>query len=89
MTRSRTYRRLAVAALILVLLLPSAAGAREPWTLLHSAGERNVFVALWDLVSQVFQGGSEKHRGQIDPDGLTGTVAEPDNDNRGQMDPNG
>jgi hypothetical protein len=89
MTRSRIYRRLAVAALILMLLLPSAAGAREPWALLHPAGERNVFVALWHIVSWVFQGGSEKNRGQIDPNGLTSTVVEPDNDHRGQMDPNG
>ena len=80
MLSSRWRRRLAVAALTIGLLLPSAAGARETWA---------PFTVLWDLVSRVFPSGEAKHRGQMDPDGLTGTSPGPENDNRGQMDPDG
>ncbi len=89
MVSSRWRCRLAAAALTTGLLLPSAAGAREPGGPFRTSLERNVFMVLWDLVSQAFQTGGAKNRGQIDPNGLTGTAPGSENDNRGQIDPDG
>jgi len=89
MTRYRSRSHLAAAVLAIGLLLPSAAGAQGRWALFPVAGERSVFAVLWDLASRLLQTTQAKNRDQMDPDGLTSTTVEPDNDHRGQIDPNG
>ena len=46
-----------------------------------------VLAVLWNFVSGLF--GETKNRGQMDPNGLTGTTADPGGEHRGQIDPNG
>jgi hypothetical protein len=88
MRGSRSQHRLAAIVLGLLLLLPSAAGARGSRARGPVPGERNVLAGLWDLVvSYVFPSTVEKNRGQMDPDGLT--AVDPGGEHRGQIDPDG
>ncbi|MBW8875971.1 MAG: hypothetical protein JF614_13475 [Acidobacteria bacterium] len=90
MTRNRLPCRLAAAALGLALLAPPAALAQGPRALVPNHGERSVLAALWDFVSGLFPSGETKNRGQMDPNGLTGTAtADPGGEHRGQIDPDG
>jgi hypothetical protein len=87
MTRNRMRRRLAAAALGLALLAPPAAMAQKLRPAISVHAERGVLAVLWNFVFSLF--GETKGRGQLDPNGLAGTTADPGGENRGQMDPNG
>jgi hypothetical protein len=89
MTRNRMRCRLAAAALGLALLAPPTAMAQRARVAVPAHAESGVLTFLWSFVSGLFTSGETKNRGQIDPDGLTGTTADPGGENRGQMDPNG
>ncbi|HEV7506999.1 MAG TPA: hypothetical protein VGS07_19065 [Thermoanaerobaculia bacterium] len=86
MIRNRLRCRLAAAALGLALLAPPAAMAQRPRAVIPAHAEQSVLAVLWNFISDLF--GEMKGRGQLDPNGLTGTAG-PSGENRGQIDPDG
>lgn len=87
MTRKRMRCRLAVVALGLALLVPPAGMAQRARVIVPAHTEPSVLAVLWNFVSGLF--GETKGRGQLDPNGLAGTTADPGGEHRGQMDPDG
>ena len=89
MTRYRMRCRLAAVALGLALLAPPAGMAQRARVAVPAHAEPSVLTFLWSFVSGLFTSGESKNRGQMDPDGLTGTTADPGGEHRSQIDPDG
>lgn|GEM_PF-2570011 len=87
MTRKRMRCRLAAVALGLALLAPPAGMAQRVRAVVPAHAEPSVLAVLWNFVSGLF--GETKGRGQLDPNGLAGTTADPGGEHRGQIDPDG